>query len=446
MKNWSFSYAVVKQIVRSAFWLSHKKITIIGLSRIPKNKPIIFAPNHQNALMDPLAILCTNYTQPVWLARADIFKLKATRPILRFLKIMPVYRIRDGKENLGENEKIFSLAIEVLEHKKQLALFPEAAHSGRRQMLAHKKAIPRIAFLAEEKNDFNLDLQIVPVGIYYSHYWHFNRELILHYGEPIPVKKYQEDYLLNSHQATMALRNEIAKQVEKLTINIKSKAHYDNYELIRELIGPAFARNNKQFRSHTKNRFFNDQKLIQKLEAKEHQQTDLFHQLHHKLDQLRQSLNEIKIEVQELDKKKIKPLALLGKSMFSILLLPVILIGFLLHVFPFILPRHYAQKKIKDPTFYSTFQFVVGLVTYFLLCVILSLISLFYISNLVWIILLLVTFLLLGKLSYIALCYIQDLISNYRLFIYKRQHKSEFENLFQTKNELKQQLLDLAQS
>ena len=124
---------------------------------------MLITPNHQNALSDPMSILLHIPLQPVWLASADIFKNGMLTAILRFLKIMPVYRLRDGKENLAKNETTFDNSVKVLQNNGALALFPEGAHTGKRQMMAHKKAAPRIVFMAEEKADENLDIQIIPI-------------------------------------------------------------------------------------------------------------------------------------------------------------------------------------------------------------------------------------------------------------------------------------------
>ena len=55
-EKWSLGYAVLKKYVQFADWLIYKKIIITGIEKIPAQKPIVFAPNHQNALSDPLAI------------------------------------------------------------------------------------------------------------------------------------------------------------------------------------------------------------------------------------------------------------------------------------------------------------------------------------------------------------------------------------------------------
>ena len=115
-EKWSLGYWLLKQYIRFVDWIIHDKIILTGEAYIPKNKPILFAPNHQNALSDPMAILLHTKFQPVWLARADIFKPGIITLALRFLKIMPVYRIRDGKDQLAKNEKTFADSIKVLEN------------------------------------------------------------------------------------------------------------------------------------------------------------------------------------------------------------------------------------------------------------------------------------------------------------------------------------------
>ena len=170
--------------------------------------------------------------------------------ILRFLKIMPVYRLRDGKKNLAKNETTFNNSVKVLQNNGALALFPEGAHTGKRQMIAHKKAAPRIVFMAEEKADENLDIQIIPAGIYYSSYWKFNRNLIVNFGTPIPANDFLEEYKENPNAATMAMRSRIYDGIDALVINIKSKNHYNDFENITTVYGKRFmAKQNQKYSS-----------------------------------------------------------------------------------------------------------------------------------------------------------------------------------------------------
>lgn len=442
MKKWSLGYAILKQVVRFAFWISHKRITIIGKQHLNKNHPLIFAPNHQNALMDPLAVLCTTPMQPVWLARADIFKMKLVRPILRFLKIMPVYRIRDGKENLGENEKIFSQAIEVLEHKKQLGLFPEAAHSGKRQMLPHKKAVPRIAFLAESKNNFKLQLQIIPVGIYYSHYWHFNRELLVNYGAPINLKDYKTQYETNALLATKQLRVELNKRVEQLTINIKSKAHYENYEWLRELLVGGYAQKQLSKKPTAKERFLSDQQLVGLLEIHEAKHPEMWINIHQQIDEIRTTLDSNSFPIDLLEKQT-HGINIILQSLLGIVLLPLIFVGLIFHIIPFSIPRHFIQKNIKDPAFYSTFHFVSGLILYSISSLIITILSLYLFNSLLIALLILIGFLLGGKLSFLSFAWVKMLMAQIRWFIFSKKHLQELNDLKHKKEILKEQMIKI---
>ncbi len=445
MKKWSLGYAILKQVVRFAFWISHKRITIIGKQHLNKNHPLIFAPNHQNALMDPLAVLCTTPMQPVWLARADIFKMKLVRPILRFLKIMPVYRIRDGKENLGENEKIFSQAIEVLEHKKQLGLFPEAAHSGKRQMLPHKKAVPRIAFLAESKNNFKLQLQITPVGIYYSHYWHFNRELLVNYGSPINLKDYKTQYETNALLATKQLREELNNRVEQLTINIKSKAHYENYEWLRELLGGGYAQKQLSKKPTAKERFLSDQQLVGLLEIHEAKHPEMWIDIHQQIDEIRTTLDSNSFPIDLLEKQT-NGINIILQSLLGIVLLPLIFVGLIFHIIPFSIPRHFIQKNIKDPAFYSTFHFVSGLILYSISSLIITVLSLYLFNSLLIALLILIGFLLGGKLSFLSFSWVKMLMAQIRWFIFSKRHLQELNDLKYKKEILKEQMIKIVNS
>jgi len=234
-EKYSFGYDLLRFYVRLMNRLVHRRITIAGLKNIPRNKPVIFAPNHQNALMDAMAVLLAVPHQLTWLSRADLFKNKLVSRILFFLKMSPVYRIRDGKDSLEKNDEVFELAIRILKTNKALGIFPEGMHTFKRQSAAHKKAVPRIAFMAEARENFELGIQVIPVGLFYDHYYKFNRQMMVSFGKPVLLKDYHELYNTNPGAATIALRKEIYAKLIPLTIHIKSKIHYEDYESLREI-------------------------------------------------------------------------------------------------------------------------------------------------------------------------------------------------------------------
>ncbi len=107
IERFSKRYAVLKSILK--IWHNnffYRRVIVLGRDNIDPNDNLIFAPNHQNALMDALAVLFTLKGQPVFLARADIFKKRFIASILYSFKLLPVYRIRDGFGTLKENDDI----------------------------------------------------------------------------------------------------------------------------------------------------------------------------------------------------------------------------------------------------------------------------------------------------------------------------------------------------
>ncbi len=125
------------------FWhnkVFYRNIEILNIQNIPEKGHLIFTPNHQNALMDALAVLCTVERRTVFLARSDIFKKPVVASILYFLKILPIYRIRDGYELLKKNKEIFQKTTDVISNEKcALVILPEGNHAGVRRLRPFKK-------------------------------------------------------------------------------------------------------------------------------------------------------------------------------------------------------------------------------------------------------------------------------------------------------------------
>ena len=216
MKEPIYKYSLGHCLLRSYTdiyqYFFYKEITIIGKENVPVGTPVILAPNHQNALMDAMAILYTLKGQPVFMARSDIFKNPTQAKILRTFKILPIYRIRDGIKSLQNNDEVFEEAVDVLKNHKRLVILPEGNHHGQRRLRPLKKGIARIALMAEERNDFKLGVQIVPVGIDYTHYINFGAKLCVSFGKPFSVNKYKNEYLENPQKAMNSLMESYVKK------------------------------------------------------------------------------------------------------------------------------------------------------------------------------------------------------------------------------------------
>ena len=223
IEKYSAGYALLKTAAN--FWHNkffYRKVIVVGKDNFNPDDYLIYAPNHQNALMDALAVLFTHKGQPVFLARADIFKSKIIASILYFLKILPVYRIRDGIENLKSNDWIFNKTVDVVRNRNGLVILPEGEHVGIRRLRQLKKGICRIAFHAVEATGFRLNIKIIPVGIEFTHYSRIRQVLTVVYGKPITITQYYDSYKRNPQRAMNELKKELSDEMQKLVVHIES--------------------------------------------------------------------------------------------------------------------------------------------------------------------------------------------------------------------------------
>lgn len=362
--RYSIGYDVVRGFVKTAHRLFYRKVIVTGKENIPKDKSVIFAPNHQNALMDPLALVCTLPSQIVFLARADIFKSARNRPFLRFLKIIPVYRIRDGVENLGKNEKTFQQTIKILQHNTPLCLFPEARHTNRRSLLPLKKAVPRIAFQAEEAGGLGKDLVIIPVGIYYSDYQEPQSILQINYGKPLQVSEFLSSYRENPQRAQLELRDALQEKLSPLMIDIRDTEHYELYETIRRLYRPIMLKEEKLSPDSWENYFRADQLTIQKLQAAAREDDSFLQLLSDKVQKYQALKHEQKTKEDTLEKNLPTPAQAFLTGAGFLLVSPVVVFGWLHHALPHYLLKNHVNNKIEDSQMRSSFYFVLGMLAF----------------------------------------------------------------------------------
>ncbi|OQX96625.1 MAG: hypothetical protein B6I20_14220 [Bacteroidetes bacterium 4572_117] len=358
--NWSFGHKLVRAYVGFAHnKIFYKKICVTGIENIPKDKPVFFAPNHQNALMDALVIIFTTEKQPVFLARGDIFNKPLFAKILIFFKVLPAFRIRDGKDQLKRNDQTFDAAVNVLKNKNVMTLFPEAQHIDKRRLRTLKKGVQRIVFQTENSEGFKLGTQIVPVGINYSNYWNFRSTVLVNYGKPIRVDKYKELFHENQQKAMLALRDEMTLGLLPQMIHIKTEEHYELYEQLREIYHSKMLKSLNLPANQT-NKFIADKKLIDKLN----------HELEHKPETLKGLSPVVKKYVSAIKQLNIKDWVvrkdatwpqLAIKSVILLILLPFFIYGVANNIIPYLLPS-IVTKKLKDRQFTTSITFVFGIV------------------------------------------------------------------------------------
>lgn len=220
-------YYPLKLYVFVASYLYFRKLRVVGRENIPMKGPLIFAINHQNALLDALLLSVISWRSPHFLTRADVFNNKYVNKFLRGLKMLPIYRIRDGYDSIKRNEAIFEATKEILIKGGVVGIFPEGSHSMTYEVRPLKKGVARIAFLAEDALDFNLNLQIVPIGIQYESYFFPQGRTLISFGKPIKVANYRDIYAKDQNEGFDVIIKELSARLKSLILHIDTKEGYE---------------------------------------------------------------------------------------------------------------------------------------------------------------------------------------------------------------------------
>ncbi len=174
-------------MVRLALHLFFRRIEVEARHNIPSAGPVIFAPNHTNALVDPL-LLVVSMSRVLTLTAKNVL---AKNPLLRWLMsatgVVTFHRREDagGGANLRQNVRSLQICREILAGGGAVCIFPEGiSHSDPRLRTFHVGPA-RLAVDFVRKNGNPGALGIVPVGLLYTEKDRMRSAVWLRFGEPI---------------------------------------------------------------------------------------------------------------------------------------------------------------------------------------------------------------------------------------------------------------------
>ncbi len=357
IEKYDIFYQLLKDYV--GFWhnyIFYRRVIVLGKDTLDFSVPTILAPNHQNALMDAMAVLCTLGRQLIFLARADIFRKKIVAKILYAFKMLPVYRIRDGFDAVKQNDDTFRDTLRVMENRNGVVILPEGNHATYRKLRQLKKGICRIAFQTAEAKGFTGEIHIIPVGLEYSHYWRFRQVLTVVYGHPIRVSEYYESYRENPNRAIAELRDRLSDEIKKVMVHIEDEENYEAINELRSII-------NEKYSDRIKYpKLFRDKRLVSKLNELRETDPEGYGRVCEQTIAVKNQATELNVTYRHLKKKR-HPLGWLALSSILLLVtLPVFIAGAVFNIFTFQLAYQKAIKS-KDPAFISTarYGFFLGL-------------------------------------------------------------------------------------
>lgn len=326
-------------IVRPGLHRFYSDITIVGSENIPQDKPVLFVGNHQNSFLDALHLVTNTEKFIHFLTRAEAFQNPVAARFYRSINMLPVYRVRDGMSAVKKNEQIFDQCFQRLKQGDAVLVYAEANHDLRRRIRPFSKGFTRIAFGAEEKYNWELDLQVIPVGVSYGEHRKSQTPVRVQFGECIPVSDFQEQFRDDEREAANELKKVTSEGLKRTTMHVANLNHYPLYHLLLDDLET-------------------DRKALLNPDTVNERVAQIADQVDDELVTKAKEIQE-EAEAQDVDLHNLAyPPQVTAKD---VILSPFYLFSLLNNALPYQLVRWMKKNVIKDRVFDGSVKFLVGL-------------------------------------------------------------------------------------
>lgn len=317
-------YPFVKILSRLALRIFCRQVSFSDRSLLQHKGPLILACNHPNSFFDAI-LLGSLFEQPVhFLARGDAFRKPMVRKILTALRMIPIYRLSEGKEYLALNDSTFERCQEVLLQGGILLIFAEGLCENRWALRPLKKGTARIALEAWKMPHLAEKCAVLPVGINYDSFSRFGKRIIVHFGKKITDQDMPAT--LSMSEKILHFNALLTTQLEK---GVLTSGGHD--ELVQVLIS-----------NHTRMQTGDDQLIA--------------------------SLKEAQARVTPEEAEKLRPPGLMAGGVAdmagAVLLLLPALVGWILHIPYYLLVKRFVVQKTNGTVFYDSVLYGLLLLTY----------------------------------------------------------------------------------
>ena len=354
-------YKFFEFIFKIAVRIYFKNKVISGRENIPKGKPVLFVANHPGAFMDPIVIGSYTGRSLYYIARGESFQNKFAAWFFKKIHMIPVYRKEQTPELTHKNEAVFDACYKHFENRRALMIFPEGTSKIEYRLRKVKSGAARIALGAEAKNNFELGLTIVPVGITYSNPMNFRTDVQLNFGKAIPIETYKDRYQTDTFATSKLLTKEIERSIKDEMLLVENRENDEVFDQLQKLY----------FEEMIKRFEVPDLSSNERLELK----NDLIKAIDYFkssapifTDKLRQLLNEYFMKMKDIESKhpEFNKRLVCGKSSITthvislILGVPLFVLGIVFNYIPYRISGVLTEKYSQRDDFTGGLRLVIG--------------------------------------------------------------------------------------
>ncbi len=349
-------YEILKPLT-NIFYRIYYTFEIKGQKKIPFGKPVILSPNHTNGFIDPIILAMLSKPKVRFFARGDLFKGWLIKLIFNDLNMSPMYRIRDGYGEVKKNDKSFEECKKRLSNNETILIFPEAGAIQEKRLQPLKKGLSRIIFQTEEAFDFKKNVWVVPIGLNYSDAKKFRSKLFIHFGEPISLKEFENDFKQNKVRAINDFTKMLEQEMRKLIITIKNKDNSQLVEGINEIYLHQWMTEKKYDFKSIEKEFHVRKEIAEMVNYIEEKKPELINSLKGKIIPYLKFLKKHQLRDHLLRPETInntKATAFVLEFMIIWIGIPIYGLGLLMNYLPFYIAKIFVTKKIKDVVFIAS--------------------------------------------------------------------------------------------
>jgi 1-acyl-sn-glycerol-3-phosphate acyltransferase len=343
------------KFILNIFYRVFYRLSYRNLDRIPKGRPVILAPNHTNAFIDPTILGMLLPLKVRFFARGDVFKGKMARYFLDRLNISPMYRMQEGYSELKKNDKTFEECKQLLSANKCVLLFPEAICVQERRLRKLKKGLARILFMTEEEFDFKKEVLVVPVGLNYNHASKIRSKIFIDVGEPVSAKDYEERFKTDKVKAINEFTLALERKMRETMVVVEDPRNDELMAALEEMFLRPWASREKG--SEGEKEFLASRALAEMINYYERVSPTRVMYLREKILPYRKELHGHKLRDHLLHTEAIEAMStwsFMGDFLTAWFSTPIYWMGMFMNYPPYFLAQRYADKKVKHIEFHAS--------------------------------------------------------------------------------------------
>jgi 1-acyl-sn-glycerol-3-phosphate acyltransferase len=357
-------YRFLKLLVGIGIRIYYREIRVIHSENLDQEGPLILIANHPNTLMDAWIMGFINRRRVHYMAKATFFNSPFKRKLLGAIGMIPINRKSDGATMGVTNRDSFEACYELLERGEILVIFPEGTSYLERKLREIKTGTARIALEVESRNEGNLGIKVIPVGLNYMSADTFRGSVMIHVGRPIGVEHFLAEYKLNQGIAAKKLTEKFRAELSRVFVTMDDET---KEKLVHQLT------------------FLFDTRYAQEEEKGVQQSIGFLKLIQGRLDELSVSVPWKIAEIQEQTAELLKSLSFFGirpdfldrpyrstlylrqtiqSWLFLLVTIPFFLFGFLHNFLPYFAIGKSVPKLTKELEYHAPLVVLLGIVVY----------------------------------------------------------------------------------